>query len=582
MVGHVVFGEDPREDLHGGLELLRDHGVRPEGDQVVHVRHQPRPHQDEEGGVAPAGDRHRPPRGHRVGDRQDEDPRARDPQPVQYLGPVDVAVEHRLPGGLPLAHFDVVQVHDHVRQPRRPEHAGQVLPVHPVARDYDVVLHAGLPDDGILFRFRKLGPAHHPPLPALRDRGGRAHQERRHRHRQDGDGQQELVLARTHEVLPVPLGEEEKGELPDLQQPDAGDHGHPRRVAQCPDRPPRGNRLDQGDRRHHGQHQREVRQEEWKVQEHAHRDEEDPVEDVPERQNLGRDLVDVVRLGDHHPREKRTHPQRKAEPVRKVGGAEAHQQHGHGEDLPAVQPDDFLEEAGDEEPRQQEQHRNPGAGLRQGQEDGGELGRFPLAKGGDEKHHRDHRHVLEQQDPERQPPVHAVDFQLVGVHLQDDRRAGEGDDEAHEDRLGDGRPGKRQDHEGKKDRGENLRPAGPQHLPPHLPQAGKRDLQPDGEQEQDDADLRKRLDHPLFGDQSRSRRPHDRPRNEERRHHREAEPAEEERNRGGDRQDDGQVAQDGGKFQRHSLAGEKGFFRKSLPAAREILQPPGTSAWDFF
>jgi hypothetical protein len=70
--------------------------------------------------------------------------------------------------------------------------------------------------------------------------------------------------------------------------------------------------------------------------------------------------------------------------------------------------------------------------LRQREEHRNRLRRFPLPQRGDEKHHRDDRQVLEDQDPDGGPPVTRVDFHPVGQHLQDDGRAREGDDEPDE------------------------------------------------------------------------------------------------------------------------------------------------------
>ena len=90
----------------------------------------------------------------------------------------------------------------------------------------------------------------------------------------------------------------------------------------------------------------------------------------------------------------------------------------------------------------------------------------------------------------------------------------------------------------------DLAPPRKQDLAPHLPEAGQRDLEPDGEQQEGDADFREGVHHARFRDESGAGGTQDRARDEKRRHGGQTEPPEQQGHGGGDRQDDRQVPQD--------------------------------------
>jgi hypothetical protein len=108
-----------------------------------------------------------------------------------------------------------------------------------------------------------------------------------------------------------------------------------------------------------------VTHEKRKVEQHPDGDEEYPVEDVPEGEDLGGDLVDIDRLGDHHSGEERPHRQGEPPPPGDPRCPEDEAHHRHRQDFAAVQPDDFLEEERDHETRRQQDDRDAHARLGQ-------------------------------------------------------------------------------------------------------------------------------------------------------------------------------------------------------------------------
>ena len=439
MVGDVVLAQDPGEDLHRRLELLGDDRVRPQGDQVVHVRHVPRPHENAQPRVGPPGHRHGAAGRHRVGDGQHQHPGTAHPDAGEDLRVVHVTVEDRLPRLPAFPHHRVVQIDHDVGNVRRAQDAGEVLSVHPVPGDDHVVLDP-CGTGGLLPGVLRFGPPYKvadedPPGP-----WSRPHQERSGHHRQDRGCKKILVGIGAHQAIAGPLGHQEERELPDLRQPDRPDHRNAPRIFQGPDRRGRADRLRHDDRDGDEKDHRQVTHEKRKVEQHPDGDEEDPVEDVPEREDLCGDLVNIHRLGDHHSGEERPHRQGEPPPPGDPRRPEDEAHHRHRQDFPAVQPDDFLKEERDHETRRQQDDPDTHAGLGQRERHGGELRRLPLPERWDEQHHRDHGHVLEQQDADGDLPVAAVDLHPVGVYLQHDRGARKGQDEPDEDRFREGKP----------------------------------------------------------------------------------------------------------------------------------------------
>jgi hypothetical protein len=282
------------------------------------------------------------------------------------------------------------------------------------------------------------------------------------------------------------------------------------------------------------------------VEQHPDGDEENPIEDVPEGKDLGGDLVDIDRLGDHHPGKERPHRQREPPPPGDPRRPEDEAQNRHRQYFPAVEPDHFLEEERDHETRRQQDDPHADARLDQGEGHGGKLRRLPLPERGDQQHHRDHGHVLEQEDPDGDLPVGAVQLHPVGVHLQDDRGARKGQDEPDEGRFRQVKSRDGKNNDGEQDRRRELHPPALQDPAAHHAQVREGDLQPDGEQQEGDADLGEGIHHPRLGHQPRPGRAEDGACDQERRHDGQVEPPEYQRNGGGDRQDDGQVAKDQG------------------------------------
>ena len=279
------------------------------------------------------------------------------------------------------------------------------------------------------------------------------------------------------------------------------------------------------------------------VHQHADRDEEQRDEDVAEREQLRERLVAVVRFGQHEPSEKRAQRQRRAG----GGGGERRQRHQQDDrdekQLPAAGFENLPQQprhqeaggddhADDDQRRLAERHRHPHRAPF----------RRPREKG-HEQHDRHDTEVLEDQDSRRQAPVWRVDLAAVGQQLQDDRGAREGDEEPQEH----GHLPARDQHQAQqrgRGRGEpHLENPHAHDLPRHLAEAGQGELDPDGEQQQDDADLGEGLDGVHVPHQPQRVGAEQQPRDNEAGEGREAEPVEHQDHQHRNREDDGEILQ---------------------------------------
>jgi hypothetical protein len=112
----------------------------------------------------------------------------------------------------------------------------------------------------------------------------------------------------------------------------------------------------------------------------------------------------------------------------------------------------------------------------------------------EEEHQRDDAQVLEEEDRDDHAAVRRVELTPVGVDLEDDGGGREGDERPEERPLA---PvlAERQDDGGDGEHGPHqLQCAAHHHQPPHLHDPGERELEPDGEEQEHDADLGQRLD----------------------------------------------------------------------------------------
>ncbi len=177
------------------------------------------------------------------------------------------------------------------------------------------------------------------------------------------------------------------------------------------------------------------------MKQHADGDEEDAREVIPERRDLGDDVVAVFRFGDDDPGEKGAQRQREAEAVGHPRSAEAEQHHEEKKHFAVPEADDLVEEERHDLARREIDAEEPQHRLAQGDE---HRDRRDDARGARFSQDREHEHhgydcdVLKQKDAGVEPSMRRVELGAVGVHLEHDGRAGEGRKEAEEHCLGQG------------------------------------------------------------------------------------------------------------------------------------------------
>ena len=121
--------------------------------------------------------------------------------------------------------------------------------------------------------------------------------------------------------------------------------------------------------------------------------------------------------------------------MRRPGGADRDEQHGEGEQLRRAARGDLVEQR-PQQPAPRGQHDDERDGsLGEGERD---LERRVLVlrrrEHAGEREERHEGQVLEQQDPEGEPPVRAIELVLFGELAEHDRGRGHGDRAAEQDR----------------------------------------------------------------------------------------------------------------------------------------------------
>ena len=159
---------------------------------------------------------------------------------------------------------------------------------------------------------------------------------------------------------------------------------------------------------------------------------------------------------------------------------------------------------------------------------------------GHEEHHRHEGEVLDEEDPGRRLPLGRVDLAVLLVELEDDRRAREGDEEPDEDGGRPGRTESREDDRRRPDGEADLERAARQHARQDLAEALERELDPDAEEEERDAELGELLDRIRAGHEAEAARARDHARHQVGGDGRQPEPApgEQPRRRDGEEDDD--------------------------------------------
>ena len=162
-----------------------------------------------------------------------------------------------------------------------------------------------------------------------------------------------------------------------------------------------------------------------------------------------------------------------------------------------------------------------------------------------EEHQRHDAEILEQQDRDDDAAVRRVELGAVGVDLEDDRGRREREQRAEEHRESHRRAeGERCPGDGGY-RDADLQPSAAQDPLPHANDPGERQLEPDREQEEHDADFRERRDVVGLRDEPQRVRPDGDAGEQESNDGRDAQTLRDDDDRNGDRDEDDEVAKDG-------------------------------------
>ena len=116
--------------------------------------------------------------------------------------------------------------------------------------------------------------------------------------------------------------------------------------------------------------------------------------------------------------------------------------------------------------------------------------------------HRQHRQILEQQDAERRAAVLRFELTALGQHLKHERRGGQRQSEADDERRGRRQPDEPAGAAEERRAERHLSRAHPEDEPPHDPQASRLQLEADDEQQQHHAEFRHLHDVPDVADEA--------------------------------------------------------------------------------
>ncbi|MNZ75809.1 hypothetical protein D3C78_942960 [compost metagenome] len=177
-------------------------------------------------------------------------------------------------------------------------------------------------------------------------------------------------------------------------------------------------RLAEHDDQEGGQHRQRFLEQDRRVEQHAHRDEEQHGEGIAQRQRVLRRLMAEFRFVEDHPGEERAEGEGHAEQHRRaVGDAEGDGQHGEGEQLARAGRGDALQHPGHQAAAAEDHQRDEGGDLAQGQQQRQQqaavaaVGLAAQRAGQRRQQHQgeDHRQVLDDQPADGDAPALGID-----------------------------------------------------------------------------------------------------------------------------------------------------------------------------
>ena len=332
------------------------------------------------------------------------------------------------------------------------------------------------------------------------------HEQRRQNHRDDDDRRQNRIGGAVDQPDRQGGGIKHKGEFPSLCHQHGPLQRLARRGAEDPGDGIGATGLQHHEGHHAGCHQPPVVRDDRQIQRHAHRKEEQPQKDAPERFDIDFKLMAEGRFRQQHARQKGPHRRRQAAKLHGKGCPQHHQQGGCRHHLARMGAGQDAEQRIQQiAPGQHQRHDAAQANGNPGQA-GGQ--RHLLAargqKGGQSQQRHDGK-ILQQQDRHDAPAPWGRHLAAFFQKLHDDGGRGQHKARPGDDRL---RPGKakRHAHPGqKRHAGQNLRQPQPEDVAPHGPKPRGLHFQADEEQEHHHAQFRHMQDRRRITEQAKAK-----------------------------------------------------------------------------
>ena len=232
-----------------------------------------------------------------------------------------------------------------------------------------------------------------------------------------------------------------------------------------------------------------MRREHGKIEFGADGDEEQAEQQALERLDRHFDFAPIFGFGEQQAGDEGAERHRQAAGGGGQGRAEHDQQAGRHEEFRAARRRDRMEQRPQHEAADDDHRGERQRGRRQGQgEARAEALDAPAGEHRRQNQQRRDREILKQQDGETEPPDRRAQPLFLGQHRNDDRGRGERQgraDHQRRRRLLPERIGGGAERQGGDD---DLREAEPEHQAPHALEALERELQTDGEKQNDDAE----------------------------------------------------------------------------------------------
>jgi len=280
--------------------------------------------------------------------------------------------------------------------------------------------------------------------------------------------------------------------LADLGQRHAGEQGGPKRQPGKERRKARGGRFYEQNRERRQRQENGMLQKKPDVEQHADRDEKEAGEDVAKGQDIAQRLMAVLRFRDDQPGEKRAQGEREPRRVGQPGYRHEHRDGRDQKELAAAGLGDAEKYPGRDPFGHDRNEQHDPDGLCQ-KEQRSAAARNGACQKRNQQHHRNRRHILEDQDAQRRVAVRGFHLGSILEGFQDNRRAAQGKEKTGKNGLfgseaeEPGRPEAAKDRQGKLQRP-------PEHNGFSDPQeAPQRKLHADREHQEHDADFGQRF-----------------------------------------------------------------------------------------